>query len=78
MFNFLGKFKQQVVEGFNSVHQRLVTLEAKVEALFEHTKQVATQDAAAVKTEVADAKPAEAAVAQAVAGTETPDAKQNP
>jgi len=52
MFGFIGKFKDEVVAGFDAVHQRLVTLEAKVEALFEHTKTVAEQEA---KAEVAPA-----------------------
>lgn len=70
MFGFVSKFKQQVVEGFNSVHQRLVTLEAKVEALFEHTK---VQAAEAVQQDVAKVEaPVEAAVTQVVAGTEAP------
>ena len=50
MFGFIGKFKDEVVAGFDAVHQRLVTLEAKVEALFEHTRTVAAAD---VKAEVA-------------------------
>lgn len=50
MFGFIGKFKDEVVAGFDAVHQRLVTLEAKVEALFAHTKTVAEQEA---KAEVA-------------------------
>jgi hypothetical protein len=41
MFGFVTKFKADVIAGFDSVHQRLVTLEAKVEALFNHTKTVA-------------------------------------
>lgn len=41
MFGFISKFKKDVVAGFDAVHQRLVSLEAKVEALFNHTKTVA-------------------------------------
>lgn len=74
MFGFISKFKQEVVAGFDSIHQRIVTLEAKVEALFEHTKTVAAQDAAkaaaVVETPVVDAaKEVEAAapVAETVA-----------
>lgn len=40
MFGFMSKFKQDVTSGFDSVHQRLVTLEAKVEALFHHVNSV--------------------------------------
>lgn len=45
MFNFVSKFKNEVISGFDLVHQRLVTLEAKVEALFQHTQTVAEQAA---------------------------------
>jgi hypothetical protein len=52
MFGFIGKFKADVTTGFELVHQRLVTLEAKVEALFNHTKTVAAPVTAAVEAEV--------------------------
>ena len=51
MFGFIGKFKNEVVSGFDAVHQRLVTLEAKVEALFNHTQVVETAKAEAAKAE---------------------------
>lgn len=69
MFGFITKFKTEVYDGFESVKQRLVTLEAKVEALFEHTKT--TAEAAAKDV----AAPVEAAVAEVK--TETTDAKQD-
>ena len=79
VFGFVNKFKQSVLDGFDSVHQRLVTLEAKVEALFEHTKTVAAQDEVAskdptpvVETEVKGAEE----VSSTVAGGQ--DAQQNP
>src|ERR1700743_60371 len=52
MFGFVTKFKNEVYAGFELVKQRLVTLEAKVEALFEHTKSQASQVAEDVKTNV--------------------------
>ena len=82
MFGFIGKFKQQVaqqmesaknevVAGFDAVHQRLVTLEARVDALFHHTATVAAQEAAPVEQKVEAA----ATVVEDVAKAEA-DAKQ--
>lgn len=69
MFGFITKFKQEVYEGFESVKQRLVTLEAKVDALFEHNKVVAEADAQKVEAVVeAPAQEAEK-VADAVKNT---------
>lgn len=63
MFGFIGKFKQQVaqqmesaknevISGFDAVHQRLVTLEAQVNALFKHTQEVAKTETVDVVGEV--------------------------
>ncbi len=81
MFGFIGKFKTEVLAGFEAVHQRLVTLEAQVGALFNHTKTVveaapvvATVEADVTKaTAVAEdaAKTVEAAVAPATPETPT-------
>jgi hypothetical protein len=79
MFGFVSKFKNEVIAGFDAVHQRLVTLEAKVEALFEHTKTVAEAQAAttveAAKADVAnvtsEAKTEVAAVTTEVSNVET-------
>ena len=48
MFGFISKFKKDVISGFDSVQQRLVTLEAKVEALFHHVNTT-TSDVAPVQ-----------------------------
>jgi len=50
MFGFISKFKKDVVAGFDAVHQRLVSLEAKVEALFNHTKTQAQAEVDTFKT----------------------------
>lgn len=60
MFGFISNFKKDVVAGFDAVHQRLISLEVKVEALFAHTKE----------TVVADVPKAEAVVSTATAVTE--------
>lgn len=52
MFGFIGKFKAEVLSGFEAIHARIVTLEAKVEALFNHTKVVAAETAAQTKETV--------------------------
>ena len=52
MFGFISSFKKDVVAGFDAVHQRLITLEAKVEALFNHTKVQAEAAAAPVTAAV--------------------------
>lgn len=73
MFGFIGKFKQQVaqqmesaknevISGFDAVHQRLVTLEAQVNALFKHTQEVAS--AVEVKDVVGEVKQEAEKVAQ--------------
>lgn len=74
MFGFIGKFKQQVISGFDSVHQRLVTLEAKVEALFEHTKQTVQADVAKAEQFRQGAK--DASKVEAAVETVVNDAKQ--
>jgi len=52
MFSFFSTFKKDVLAGFESVKQRIVTLEVKVEALFAHQQAVAEQAAAAAPTAV--------------------------
>ena len=69
MFGFIGKFKDEVLSGFDSIHTRLVTLEAKVEALFNHNKVIAE---AAVKKDVGVVEAAGAAVEQSVKDATTP------
>jgi len=51
MFGFIGKFKNEVIAGFDAVHQRLVTLEAKVDALFNHNTVVAQTEEEVKKIE---------------------------
>jgi hypothetical protein len=51
MFGFISKFKKDVTAGFNSIHERLITLEAKVNALFEHANATATATVSQVKAE---------------------------
>ena len=63
MFGFIGKFKQEVISGFELVRQRLVTLEAKVDALFAADKVRAEAEVAKVEAPVeAVAAPVEAVV----------------
>ena len=71
MFGFVSKFKNEVIAGFESVHQRLITLEVQVKALFEHTKTQVQEQAADVKTNVtavADNLAAKVDTAETVAG----------
>lgn len=55
MFGFIGKFKSEVISGFDAVHQRLITLEARVEALFNHQKVVAETAVTDVKADATKA-----------------------
>jgi uncharacterized membrane protein len=71
MFGFISKFKKDVTSGFDAVHQRLVTLETRVGALFEHAKTTAVTDTSTVVTKVEAAPAAVAAIpAETVAAVE--------
>jgi hypothetical protein len=72
MFGFIGKFKTEVYAGFESVKQRLVTLEARMDAVYTHLETTAKTDATTVAADAkadvtADAAAVVAAPATAVA-----------
>ena len=74
MFGFIGKFKTEVLAGFEAIHQRLVTLEAQVGALFNHTAVVAKVEAA---VDAATLPPVVEAAADAVEAAVAPAAASN-
>ena len=72
MFTFFSKLRTEVTAAVSSLHERVVTLETKVDALFSHAKETVT--AAPVKAVEAVAavpeKAVEAVASDAVAKVE--------